>query len=157
MVWEYRKLDSCISILWLIIYVRGNSKSLFSVANFLKPVAQCVHVDILLIWKFSVWSISVSSIHISNTAQLIGDQRTKLLSDQCKCYNTKFWNTWLLAIEHQVQTIFLNYLQFSNFLIFTNLIWKSLGISITSTSCPLLVTAFFQNYTACIIMARDNN
>ena len=48
-----------------------------------------------------------------------------------------------LAREHQVQTIFLNYLKFSNFRICTNLIWKSLCISIMPISYPLLLITFF--------------
>jgi len=64
--------------------------------------------------------------------------------------------TWLLAREHQVQTIFLNYLKFSKFLICTNLIWKSLCISIMPISYPLLLITFFQNYTAYMIMPQDN-
>ena len=71
-------------------------------------------------------------------------ERVKLLSNQCKCYKTEFWNTRLLATEHQVQTIFLKYLKFSKFLLCTNLIWKSLCISIMPISCPLLLITFFK-------------
>ena len=41
-------------------------------------------------------------------------------------------------------------LKFSKFLIYTNLIWKSLFISIMPISCCFLLITFFQNYTAYI-------
>jgi len=87
---------------------------------------------------------------------LIGDERMKLLSGQCKCYKTELWNAWLLAIEHQVQATFLNYLKFSKFLICTNLIWKSSCISIMPISCPFLLITFFRNSTTYMIMAQGN-
>ena len=49
-----------------------------------------------------------------------------------------------------------NYLKFSKFLICTNLIWKSLCISIMPISHHLLLITFFQNYIVYMITPQDN-